>query len=111
MGVQTPAQAARGRDDGARSARDSHVGRGVVRCNRVRLIVALTAATAGMSLLARPASAVTDCQFTTSGSVMKLQADCTTDDTIFIPAGMALDGAHHTITDRWQRRSFKMRGW
>lgn len=44
------------------------------------------------------AYASTDCTFTTKGSVMRLDGDCTTDETIFIPDGMTLDGRNHTIT-------------
>ncbi|MGH7539582.1 MAG: hypothetical protein ACRELC_01140 [Gemmatimonadota bacterium] len=43
-------------------------------------------------------SYVTDCTFTTSGSVMALDGDCTTDATILVPDGMTLDGNGHTIT-------------
>ncbi len=42
--------------------------------------------------------AVTDCTFTTVGSTMSLDGDCTTDTTILIPDGMTLDGNGHTIT-------------
>ena len=49
-------------------------------------------------LSARPALAATDCTFTTSGTTMYLDADCTTDETIFIPDGFTLDGQGHTIT-------------
>lgn len=42
--------------------------------------------------------AATDCTFTTQGAVMKLDADCTTDETIVIPDGFTLDGKGHTIT-------------
>lgn len=38
------------------------------------------------------------CSFTTSGTTMTLDADCTTDATILIPDGFTLDGAGHTIT-------------
>ena len=41
--------------------------------------------------------AVTDCAFTVSGTTMTLQADCTTDETLFIPDGFTLDGANRTI--------------
>lgn len=42
--------------------------------------------------------AATTCTFTTDGSVMTLDGDCTTDATIFIPDGMTLNGDGHTIT-------------
>lgn len=38
------------------------------------------------------------CTFTTTGNVMQLDADCTTDMTIVVPDGMTLDGNGHTIT-------------
>lgn len=41
---------------------------------------------------------ITNCTFTTAGTTMKLDADCTTDATIFIPDGFTLDGRKHTIT-------------
>lgn len=43
-------------------------------------------------------SAATDCTFTTKGNTMKLDGDCTTDETILVPEGMTLDGKGHTIT-------------
>ncbi len=43
-------------------------------------------------------SATTNCTFTIKGNKMKLDADCTTDATIFVPDGMTLDGKGHTIT-------------
>jgi hypothetical protein len=42
--------------------------------------------------------ATTDCTFTTIGTTMRLDADCTTDATIFVPNGFTLDGRNHTIT-------------
>lgn len=44
------------------------------------------------------ASATNNCSFTTVGTVMMLNGDCTTDSTILIPNGFTLDGAGHTIT-------------
>ena len=38
------------------------------------------------------------CSFTTSGTTMTLDADCTTDTTILVPHGFTLNGAGHTIT-------------
>ena len=45
-----------------------------------------------------PVHAATTCTFTITGTTMKLDADCTTDATIFIPNGFTLDGNGHTIT-------------
>ena len=42
--------------------------------------------------------ATTTCTFTTSGTTMTLNGDCTTDETILIPDGYTLDGNGHTIT-------------
>ncbi len=42
--------------------------------------------------------ASTTCTFTTVGTVMTLDADCTTDETLFVPDGYTLTGAHNTIT-------------
>lgn len=44
------------------------------------------------------AYAATTCTFTTVGTTMTLDSDCTTDETIFVPDGFTLDGAHNTIT-------------
>lgn len=38
------------------------------------------------------------CTFTTDGTTMRLDGDCTTTSTILIPDGFTLDGAHFTIT-------------
>ena len=38
------------------------------------------------------------CAFSESGTTLTLLSDCTTDETIAIPAGYTLDGAGHTIT-------------
>ena len=54
----------------------------------------LVAALSGPS----PGPTATTCTFTTVGSTMTLDADCTTDVTVTIPAGMTLDGAGHRIT-------------
>jgi len=40
----------------------------------------------------------TACAFSTSGTVMTLLADCTTDASILVPNGYTLEGAGHTIT-------------
>lgn len=42
--------------------------------------------------------AATTCTFTTIGTTMTLDADCTTDATILIPDGFTLNGKGHTIT-------------
>lgn len=47
---------------------------------------------------ATPAMAATTCSFTTVGATMTLNADCTTDSTIFVPNGFTLDGSGYTIT-------------
>ncbi|MBI4129963.1 hypothetical protein HY468_01455 [Candidatus Roizmanbacteria bacterium] len=44
------------------------------------------------------ANAATTCTFTTVGTTMNLDADCTTDATILVPDGFTLDGKGHTIT-------------
>lgn len=43
-------------------------------------------------------ASATGCLFSTSGSTLTLQNDCTTDQTILVPDGATLDGAGHTIT-------------
>lgn len=45
-----------------------------------------------------PANDATTCTFTTSGTTMQLNSDCTTDATILVPNGFTLNGANHTIT-------------
>ena len=47
---------------------------------------------------ALPAEALTTCTFTTVVSTWRLDADCTTDETIKVPDGFTLDGQGHTIT-------------
>ena len=42
--------------------------------------------------------ATTTCIFTTFGTTMTLNGDCTTDATILVPDGFTFDGAGHTIT-------------
>jgi hypothetical protein len=49
-------------------------------------------------LLAPFSLATTTCTFTTVGSTMTLDGDCTTDATILVPSGSTLDGAGNTIT-------------
>ena len=46
----------------------------------------------------RMALATTTCTFTTVGTTMTLDADCTTDATILIPNSFTLNGAGNTIT-------------
>lgn len=50
----------------------------------------------------RPAVTLTasagSCDFSTGGTTMTLQSDCTTDHTITVPNGYTLDGAGHSIT-------------
>lgn len=47
---------------------------------------------------ANSAAITVPCNFTTSGNVMKLDADCQTDVTITVADGFTLDGNHHQIT-------------
>lgn len=62
-------------------------------------IILLTILVAGMLAFNQStASATTDCTFTISGTVMNLDSDCTTDQTIFVPDGWTLDGNGKTIT-------------
>ncbi|MEM2760176.1 MAG: hypothetical protein QXU32_11185 [Nitrososphaerales archaeon] len=63
----------------------------------------IVTAFAGIILLLALFSAVqpihaTNCTFTTVGTTMELDEDCTTDVTILIPNGFTLDGNGHTIT-------------
>lgn len=55
-----------------------------------------------MALIAVVPAGVTDaastCTFTTVGTTMTLNADCTTDTTILVPDGYTLDGDGNTIT-------------
>ena len=43
-------------------------------------------------------AAASSCSFERSRKTMRLLADCTTSETIWIPDGVTLDGARHTIT-------------
>jgi copper-binding protein NosD len=76
--------------------------------NRFRCALGITVLGTIFVLCAGRAMAATNCTFTTSGSTQRLNADCTTDATIFIPNGFTLDGAGHTITavdppgDHWK---------
>ena len=47
---------------------------------------------------ANPSEAANNCVFATTGSVITLIGDCTTDSTIHVPDGMTLDGNGHTLT-------------
>lgn len=49
-------------------------------------------------VLAPVSAAATTCTFTTVGSTMTLNGNCTTDATILVPNGFTLDGAGKTIT-------------
>lgn len=51
-----------------------------------------------LAVAAAPAAAATTCTFTTSGSTMTLDADCTTDASIAVPDGFTLDGNGYTVT-------------
>lgn len=55
-------------------------------------------AAAALLSLAPPAEAATTCTFTVVGSVMTLNADCTTDAAIIVPDGFTLNGNGFTIT-------------
>lgn len=48
--------------------------------------------------LGQAVGAATDCTFSTVGSTLVLDDDCTTDATILIPDGMTLNGKGHMIT-------------
>lgn len=62
-------------------------------------ILAVVALVASLTLAAVPVSATTTpCTFTTVGSTMTLDADCTTDATIVVPDGYTLEGNGYTIT-------------
>jgi parallel beta-helix repeat protein len=63
----------------------------------LHLSLAITLA-AGVLLSTTAVQASTTCTFTTSSSTMKLNANCTTDQTILIPNGFTLDGKGHSIT-------------
>ncbi len=58
----------------------------------------LVAAASGLVLLAAPAEAASTCSFTVVGTVMTLNADCTTDTTLLVPDGFTLNGNGYTIT-------------
>ena len=51
-----------------------------------------------LGLSAPLANAATDCTFTTSGTTMSLDADCTTDETIYVPDGFTLNGNDNVVT-------------
>jgi parallel beta-helix repeat protein len=63
----------------------------------LHLSLAITLA-AGVLLSTTAVQASTTCIFTISSSTMKLNANCTTDQTILIPNGFTLDGKGHSIT-------------
>lgn len=65
-----------------------------------RRVAVLLATLGALLLTAAPAAAITTCAFTypLTGDTMLLTADCTTDETIFVPDGVTLDGAGYTIT-------------
>ena len=64
------------------------------------LVGALLAAGLVVAVLSAPGPGplTTTCTFTTVGTTMTLDGDCTTDTTIAIPNGYTLDGNGHTIT-------------
>ncbi|HXE76603.1 MAG TPA: right-handed parallel beta-helix repeat-containing protein [Candidatus Xenobia bacterium] len=67
--------------------------------------------------LAAPALASAQCTFTTVGTTMYLDADCTTSSTILVPDGYTLDGNGFTITavdpsgDHFKGAVIKNAGW
>ena len=67
---------------------------------RYRRVAVLLATLGALLLTAAPAAALTTCVFTypLTGDTMLLTADCTTDETIYVPDGVTLDGAGYTIT-------------
>ncbi|MBI2443426.1 MAG: right-handed parallel beta-helix repeat-containing protein [Candidatus Levybacteria bacterium] len=67
------------------------------RFHRRHLTIGLASVAIAAGLVGVSASS-NNCNFTTIGTTMKLQADCTTDETITIPDGFTLDGFNHTIT-------------
>jgi hypothetical protein len=69
-----------------------------VNFRKTLLPAAAFAAALAVFSLAPESKAAGTCTFTTSGSTMTLDADCTTDSTISIPNGFTLDGAGHMIT-------------
>lgn len=65
----------------------------------MKKLLALAAVAAGIAAFqAGSAWSATDCTFTTKGSTMSLNANCTTDSTILVPNGFTLDGKGKTIT-------------
>ena len=67
---------------------------------RILALTTLAAMLASAVAVAIPglAAATTTCSFTTVGTTMKLNGNCTTDVTILIPDGFTLDGRGRTIT-------------
>ncbi|MBC8171911.1 MAG: hypothetical protein H7X77_09565, partial [Anaerolineae bacterium] len=59
----------------------------------VVLIVLALLSVSGISVV----SAATTCTFTVTGTSMKLNGNCTTDETIYVPQGFTLNGQGHTI--------------
>jgi hypothetical protein len=65
---------------------------------RLLLLTGLILGLAVFGSAVAPANAATTCTFTTSGTTMQLNSDCTTDATILVPNGFTLNGRNHTIT-------------
>ncbi len=67
---------------------------------KTQTMLSVVAVVAGLVFLGggETVLATTNCTFTTGGTTMTLDADCTTDATILIPNGFTLDGDGHTIT-------------
>lgn len=70
------------------------------RSSRLRSVIVVLAMLGTLILGAAPVGAFTTCVFTypLTGSTMLLVDDCTTDETIYVPDGVTLDGGGHTIT-------------
>ena len=64
--------------------------------NKKLIIVAIVAVVS--ILLFGKGSSEAACSFTTVGTTMSLDADCTTDATILVPDGFTLDGEGNAIT-------------
>ncbi len=64
-----------------------------------KIILAVSSVLVSLSFLfVVPAFAANDCSFTTVGTTMTLNANCTTDATIPVPDGYTLDGNGYSIT-------------
>lgn len=64
----------------------------------IKKLVSILGSAVLMMALVSVAQAATTCTFTTVGTTMYLDGDCTTDETLFVPDGNTLDGQGFTIT-------------